>query len=97
LDQFAVLTRVDLRDLVGKALGVLFGQELNVHEFFLEFADLFLVQLDLVADLADQVRVKSLENVRDVLHFLETALLTVQLLDLILKADDLLLHLFLLT
>ena len=50
------------------------------------------MQLDLIGDFADQVRVESFQNVRDVLHFFETALLAVQFFNLILETDDLLFH-----
>ncbi len=50
------------------------------------------MQFDLIGDFADQVRVKSFQNVRDVLHFFETALLAVQFLNFILQTDNLLFH-----
>lgn len=50
------------------------------------------MELDLVGNFTDQVWVKSFEDVRDVLHFFEAALLAVEFFDLILEADDLLFH-----
>jgi hypothetical protein len=81
-----------LGHLVGEAFCVLLCEHFQVHEFLFQFANLFLVKLDLIGNFTYQVWVESFEDVRDVLHFFETALLAVEFFDLILESDDLLFH-----
>ncbi len=90
LDEVAVFSGVDLGHLVGEAFCVLLCENFQVHEFLFQFPNLFLMELDLVGNFTDQVRVESFEDVRDVLHFFEAALLAVEFFDLILESDDLL-------
>ena len=95
LDEVAVFSGVDLGHLVGEAFCVLLCENFQVHEFLFQLANLFLVELDLIGNFTNQVWVESFEDVRDVLHFFEAALLAVEFFDLILEADDLLFHFFL--
>ena len=83
--------------MFGGVFGIVVRLGLEVHEFLLEFSDLLLVQFYFIPDLANQMGIESLQYIRDILHLLETALLTVKFFDFILQSDYFLFHFFLLT
>lgn len=82
LDHVAVLTTVDLRHLAkfiaaSSPVAPIPHLHLEIHQLLLQLAQLLLMQLDLIPDLTDQMRVQPLQHIRHVLHFLETALFSI--------------------
>ena len=98
LDKLAGLSRTDLRGLLREGFGaVVSALNFEIHDFFFQLSDLFLMEFDFVGNLTYQMGIEPFKNVRYVFHFFETALLTVEFFYFVLQTDDLLIDFFFLS